>query len=260
HAAEQNKPNNREWVEVDEHARDRDYHSTAVLLPDMRVLLGGHAPSPGESATGAGEVFSNRDPDPSFEIYSPRYLFRGARPVITGAQAGIAYKERFRLRTDEPDSIVGVVLLRIASPQHAVDSDQRSLRLEFARTGSTTLEAVAPPNGAAAPPGYYYLVVIKQNLRGAVPSVARIVHVGETSDSSEAIQPFPDDDTEIAVGQAEPAEDHSQAAALRRVAGETIGDLKYGIPEDPYPVGGPAGPPPTRQGFVHWSGRRLAVP
>ncbi|MDQ3947455.1 MAG: DUF1929 domain-containing protein [Actinomycetota bacterium] len=261
HSAEQYNPFKREWIEVADHTRDRDYHSSAVLLPDMRVLLGGHAPAPGEAEADAGEVFSNRDPDPSFEIYSPRYLFRGARPVITHAQAGIAYGEKFKIRTEEPDSIAGVVLLRIASPQHAIDSDQRSLRLEFSRIGSTTLEAVAPPDGIAAPPGYYYLVLIKQNLRGAVPSVARIVHVGETSDYSEAIQPFPDDSSEIAVGQAEPAEDHSDAAALRRVVGETIGDIKYSVPEEPIPASGPNRPLSERDGFLHWPGhRRLAVP
>ncbi len=260
HSAEQYNPFKREWLEVADHTRDRDYHSTAVLLPDMRVLLGGHAPSPGE-AEGAGEVFSSRDPDPSFEVYSPRYLFRGPRPVITGAQAGIAWGEKFRIRTDEPDSIAGVVMLRIASPQHSIDSDQRSLRLDFTRTGSTTLEAIAPPSGVAAPPGYYYLVLIKQSLRGAVPSVARILHMGATSDYSEAIQPFPNDSLAIAVGLAEPAEDHSQAAAVRRVVGEAIGDLKYAIPKDPYPVSGRAGLVSTREAFLRWPGHRfVAVP
>ena len=105
HSAEQYNPGKRLWAEVADHTQDRGYHSSAVLLPDMRVLLGGHAPS---AQAGRGEVFSNRDPDPSFEIYSPRYLFRGPRPVINQVQSGIAYGERFRIRTDEPDSIVGV--------------------------------------------------------------------------------------------------------------------------------------------------------
>ncbi len=261
HSDEQYNPYKREWNEVADHTRDRDYHSSAVLLPDMRVLLGGHSPSPGEAAQGStGEVFSNRDPDPSFEIYSPRYLFRGARPVITHAQAGIAWGEKFRIRTDEPDSIAGVVMLRIASPQHGVDNDQRALRLDYTRTGSTTLEVIAPPDGVAAPPGYYYLVLIKQSLRGAVPSVARIVRMGDASDYSEAIQPFPDDGENIAVGQAEPADDHSEAAALRRVADETLGDLKYAIPKDPFPVSGPVGPRSEREAFLYWPAHRRALP
>jgi hypothetical protein len=261
HSAEQYNPFKREWNEIADHVRDRDYHSSAVLLPDMRVLLGGHAPSPGESAqAGTGEVFSNRDPDPSFEIYSPRYLFRGGRPVITHAQAGIAWGEKFRIRTDEPDSIAGVVMLRIGSPQHAIDSDQRALRLDYTRTGSTTLEAIAPPHGVAAPPGYYYLVLIRQSLRGAVPSVARIVRMGDTSDYSEAIQPFPDDSHNIVVGLAERAEDHSQAAAVRRVVEETAGDLKYAIPEDPLPTSGPAGPRSEREAFLYWPAHRRALP
>ena len=260
HSAEQYNPGKRIWAEVADHTRDRGYHSSAVLLPDMRVLLGGHRPPPKEAQGTAGEVFANRDPDPSFEIYSPRYLFRGPRPVINHAQAGIAYGERFRIRTDEPDGIAGVVLLRIASPQHAMDSDQRSLRLEYSRTGSTTLEAIAPPDGLAAPPGYYYLVVIRHNLRGAVPSVARIVHVGGTSDYREAIQPFPDDTSAIDVGEVQPAEDYSQAAALRRAVGEVLGDVKTGIPDPTY-TRAPADPVVRREGFLHWPRhRRVAVP
>ena len=50
----------------------RGYHSTAVLLPDGRVLSAG------------GGQFSQFPPaSPSAEIYSPPYLFRGPRPTIS---------------------------------------------------------------------------------------------------------------------------------------------------------------------------------
>ena len=45
------------------------YHSSAVLLPDGRVVVGG-----GEAA---GRLRA--------QIYSPPYLFKGARPTISGS-------------------------------------------------------------------------------------------------------------------------------------------------------------------------------
>jgi hypothetical protein len=76
-----------------------------------------------------------------------------------------------------------------------MDSDQRSVILTFSRTAGDRLSVLAPPSGVVAPAGFYYLVVNKQSSRGLIPSVARIVHVGETSDPAEAVRPFPDDAT-----------------------------------------------------------------
>ncbi len=53
------------WTTMDSITVYRGYHSTALLLPDGRVL------SAGGEITGA-----------SAEIYSPPYLFKGARPTI----------------------------------------------------------------------------------------------------------------------------------------------------------------------------------
>src|SRR5206468_8141724 len=57
-------PAGRTWTSVAPHSVARRYHSTAVLLPDARVLAAGG------------------DYQPSGEIYSPPYLFRGPRPEI----------------------------------------------------------------------------------------------------------------------------------------------------------------------------------
>lgn len=55
----------------------RHYHSTAILLPDGRVLLGGGRVSNG------GDV--EDDTERRFSIYKPQYLLEGGRPVITDA-------------------------------------------------------------------------------------------------------------------------------------------------------------------------------
>jgi hypothetical protein len=62
-----------QWTDMAPHQRPRGYHHSALLLPDMRVLLGG-----------SGD-------DPSFEIWSPPYLFRGPRPTVLRVQKGVGY-------------------------------------------------------------------------------------------------------------------------------------------------------------------------
>jgi hypothetical protein len=224
------------WTEVAAHTRDRTYHNSALLLPDMRVLLGGHTPLPahyGGPNQDQGGPFANNDKDPSFEVWSPPYLFKGERPRITRAQAGIDYGERFHIGTPQAGEIESVLLIKTPSPQHIIDSEQRTLELESAPKGDGTVEAVAPPNGVAAPPGWYYLVVNRSTDQGPVPSVARMVRVGLGSDPAEALQPFPDDAPAPVGGSATPAEDTSQAARAQQSLAETAGNA-------PAPVAAPA--------------------
>jgi hypothetical protein len=208
-----------QWTDMAAHTRDRTYHNSALLLPDMRVLLGGHSPlashyvGPNQDQ---GAPFANNDKDPSFEVWSPPYLLRGERPRITGAPAGLAYGETITIRTPDAADISSVVLLRTPSPQHVMDPDQRGLSLSFTRTGPDTLEAVAPPHGIAAPPGNYYLVINNDNPEGPVPSVARIVNVSADRDPAEAPQPFPDDAPAPEGGSATPDEDTSTTGQAQR--------------------------------------------
>jgi hypothetical protein len=61
----------------------------------------------------------------------------------------------------------------MSSVTHAVNTDQRFLRLASTGTGATrTVTAPAGPN--LAPPGYYMLFA----MNGDVPSTARIVRIG----------------------------------------------------------------------------------
>ena len=181
HAGELYDPGRGIWTRVGDEARDRAYHSSAVLLPDGRVLVGGHAP--GGFGYGhrrdLGPPFTSNDKDPSFEIWSPPYLFRETRPVIDAAPSRVSWGETFPIRTAAAPDVDSVVLMRTPSAQHTIDADQRGLRLEFTRHGDE-LDAVAPPSGTVAPPGYYYLFVNRRTGQGPVPSVARIVHLGSS--------------------------------------------------------------------------------
>ena len=215
------------WTKVAPHTRDRAYHNSALLLPDMRVLLGGNAPLAahyGGPNQDQGRPFANNDNDPSFEIWSPPYLFRGPRPPVTRVQKGVNYGETFTITTPDAGLIESVLLMRTPSPQHVADSDQRALKLEYTRSGDTTLTATAPPSGNVAPPGTYYLVVNKRSLQGPIPSVAHLVDVGRT-DLSDASRPFPADPPAPSGGSATADEDTSTAAAVWQRGREATNDL-----------------------------------
>jgi hypothetical protein len=206
HSAEIYDPATGKWTKVASSVRDRPYHYSATLLADGRVLVGGWAPI--GTLTGphrtVGGPFANNNRDASFEIYSPPYLFRGPRPKISSAPAGIAWGQTFALETPDAADIKSVLLVRPPSQQHAMDSNSRSVELTFRQTATDRLEVVAPPGGTVAPPGAYYLFVNRKNPGGLTPSVARIVYVGDQPDDAEADQPFPDDFAGITGGSATP--------------------------------------------------------
>lgn len=138
---------------------DRAYHSTAVLLPDGRVLSGGDdRPSMRFSDSG--------------EIYSPPYLFRGPRPLIGAAPSELGYAGAFRIGTGA--GAAGAVLMAPGVTTHGTEMQARYVQLRITHRDETGLDAVAPPSGAVAPPGWYMLFVL--NAKG-VPSVARWVHL-----------------------------------------------------------------------------------
>jgi hypothetical protein len=138
-------------------AKYRGYHSTALLLPDGRVLSAG--------GNGGG---------PNAQIYSPPYLFKGARPAITSAPAGAAYSQTVFIGTPNATSITKVSLIRLGSTTHTFDESARYMHLNFTQ-GASGLNVTMPANGNLAPPGYYMLFILNSS---GVPSVARIMHVG----------------------------------------------------------------------------------
>jgi len=145
------------WTPVATQSVQRTYHSTAVLLPDGRVL------SAGDNQPGGGHGL--------LDIYSPPYLFNGPRPTITSAPSTVAYGGTFKITT--PDTISRAVLMAPGSTSHATDTHQRHVELAITPTaGGYT--AVTPALNVA-PPGYYMLFLL--NAAG-VPSVASWVHIG----------------------------------------------------------------------------------
>jgi hypothetical protein len=163
-AAEMWNPDTETWSTMASMQTRRLYHSTAILLPDGRVLSagGGHPPSDGGD-------FNHTD----VELYSPPYLFRGARPGITSAPTVVNHGEQFFVGTPDAASISRVTMVRLSSVTHAFNQDQRVNYLSFQRLGAG-LNVTASGGRHLCPPGYYMLFIINGN---GVPSVAHIIRV-----------------------------------------------------------------------------------
>ncbi|HUR95831.1 MAG TPA: galactose oxidase-like domain-containing protein [Gemmatimonadales bacterium] len=161
HAAEMWDPQTGQWTTLASNAITRGYHGTSLLLPDGRVLNSG-------SGEGAGA------PDQrNAEIYSPPYLSRGPRPVITSAPTEVAYGAQFRIETPQAAAITHVSFIRLGAVTHAFDENQRFQRLSFTADASgLTVTAPAAPN--RTPPGHYMVFILDGN---DVPSVAKIVRI-----------------------------------------------------------------------------------
>jgi hypothetical protein len=170
-------PESKLWTVVAAQNNPRTYHNTALLLPDARVLVGGHAPiSTGYGANGTmpGGFSPNEGRDPSFEIYEPPYLHYGvSRPEITDAPKRLRHDKTFTVTVDGPaKGISSVVIARNTATTHITDADQRMVELPVLKRRGRTLVVKAPPNGNVAPAGPYMLFVNKRSPKGEVPSVS----------------------------------------------------------------------------------------
>ncbi len=175
-AAEIWNPVDGQWTLGAEGARARLYHSTALLLPDASVLVGGGgAPAPvGGPSIGERNV----------QIYYPPYLFkaggvRATRPVITATPDWLEIGRTFNVQVTGGSSVSRVVLVKTGSATHGWNFDQRFIELSFTRTatpsGGHSLAVNSPARPGEATPGYYMLFVFDE---AGVPSEARILRMG----------------------------------------------------------------------------------
>ena len=149
----------------------RQYHSTALLLPDGRVLSSGGGIC--GTCDQVGYLAKNA------EIFSPPYLFQAdgtlaPRPAIDSAPASTSYgapirhRDRRTRRRSARSRSSGSAPSRTRTTWSSATS-----RCSFT-AGATSLTATAPANANVAPPGFYMLFIVDAN---GVPSVARMVSV-----------------------------------------------------------------------------------
>jgi Domain of unknown function (DUF1929)/Bacterial Ig domain len=170
--AERWDPATGQWSTLAAQAVTRQYHSTALLLPDGRVVSSGGGIC--GTCDDVGYLAKNA------EVFTPPYLFKkdgsgelAPRPEITGAPGTVGYGASFEITTPNAASIQKVGLMRLGSQTHSVEMEQRYVPLSFT-AGTGTLTASVPANMHTAVPGVYMLFIVDS---AGVPSVARMVNL-----------------------------------------------------------------------------------
>lgn len=168
-------PSDNSWTVIGTLQKARLYHSSAVLLPDGRVLVAG--------STGHSWITAALAPADHFEhdieTINPSYLQRDStpRPTIETFPPSIKYRSSFEVATAENDvdDIKMVSLVRLSSTTHNNNMDQRCILLSIMDRTVKTLKLSTPKDGSWAPPGHYMLFVVNND---GVPSIGKIIKVG----------------------------------------------------------------------------------
>lgn len=155
------------WSDLPAATVPRWYHSTAVLLPDGRVLTASGTP--------------NRITwEPRIEYFSPGYLFDGTRPTISGTLTVGTYGGTITVPTPDASMITSVSLVRFSATTHHFDNDMRLIWLQIQSATSSSVTVSAPLNANLAPPGYYMIHVINS---AGIPSVAKIIKISNQTNA-----------------------------------------------------------------------------
>ncbi|XP_076945753.1 aldehyde oxidase GLOX-like [Bidens hawaiensis] len=157
--------------------RARMYHSSASLLPDGRILVGGSNPHVAYEFSGV-----SYPTDLSLESFSPPYMderFAYYRPSISSVEyesdESVSYGKYFTVMVTMTlsglDRRIMVTLVAPSFTTHSFAMNQRVLvlRVEFVEQVSlfgyrVTVRAPSSPN--VAPPGYYMMFVVHDKVPG----------------------------------------------------------------------------------------------
>lgn len=172
YAAERWNPATGTWTTLAAESVTRQYHSTALLLADGRVLSSGGGIC--GTCDSVGYLAKNA------QVFTPPYLFRpdgsgalATRPAITGAPAAVGYGGAFTITTPDAAAIRKVALARLGAVTHSVDMEQRYVPLAFT-AGAGSLTVSGPATANIAPPGVYMVFLTDA---AGVPSVSTMVTV-----------------------------------------------------------------------------------
>jgi WD40 repeat protein len=171
--AESWNPTTGQWTTLASMERTRQYHSTALLLPNGRVLSAGGGI--------CGDCTTQNYLQKNAEIFTPPYLFKkdgsgqlAARPTITTAPGSMRYNTTYGVNTPNARKITKVSLVRFGGVTHSVNMDQQFQSLNFTVVNNGRINITSPNNSRIAPPGRYMMFLVDDQ---GVPSVAKMMRV-----------------------------------------------------------------------------------
>ncbi len=174
------------WKTLASATQNRIYHSTAVLLPDGRVLTGGTTQwgaqgnmifpvdpnNPQSCSVGAEDNFQ-------MEVFSPPYLFDedgslAERPEIANVTAQANYGQTIGFYVAGAGAGSSKVnLIRLPSVTHSFNQNQGIIKLIPTVKGNNA-QITIPSNRNECPPGHYMLFFVNSE---GVPSEAKIIQI-----------------------------------------------------------------------------------
>ncbi|MFM9594911.1 galactose oxidase-like domain-containing protein [Streptomyces scabiei] len=146
----------------------RNYHSGSILLPDGRVVFFGSDSLYADKANTKPGEFEQR-----IEIYTPPYLYRDARPTLTGGPKTVARGGTATFGAPDASAVRSARLIRPSASTHVTDVDQKSIEVDFVTKGDR-ITVTVPKNRNLVQSGWYMLFVTDE---AGTPSEARWVKV-----------------------------------------------------------------------------------
>ncbi|XP_016482974.1 aldehyde oxidase GLOX-like [Nicotiana tabacum] len=179
-----NRAENNRFSVMEASLKPRLYHSTAILLTDGRVLVGGSNPHKFYNFTGV-----EFPTDLSLEAFSPPYLapeYAPLKPTVLSIDEILIYKQPFSVTFTVPKFLkMGIVSVRIVAPSfttHSFSMNQRmvvlkSIAISTVSDNTYRFTAFGPSTKEIAPPGYYMLFVV----HAGIPSSGVWVQIQDLS-------------------------------------------------------------------------------
>jgi hypothetical protein len=153
----------------------RTYHSTAILLPDGRVFVGGG----GQCGVGCPQNHLTA------EILTPPYLLNSdgsaaTRPALIAARTSTSAQLGGTITAATTAQVASFVLMRLSATTHTVNNDQRRIPLSIstitALSGGSYAYTLTMPSAdpGVVLPGYYMLFALNSS---GVPSVSTSIQI-----------------------------------------------------------------------------------
>jgi len=166
--AEIYSPETDSWRIVDSLTIPRNYHSTALLLKDARVL------SAGGGACGNGCSANHLDG----QIYSPPYLFEdddspAIRPTLSIPESA-QVRAGEELVVEASPGTTSFSIVRLSGTTHHLNTDQRFLRVPAVDNGDGSFTLSMPMNPNVLIVGHYWLFALDAD---GTPSIGEAIQV-----------------------------------------------------------------------------------